>query len=57
VLNLINGLEGKGHVVVTNNYFRSVRLYTELALRDIYAIGTVQSNCVGILKPLNNLRN
>jgi hypothetical protein len=57
VLNLVNVLEGKRHVVVTVNYFTSDGLYMGLASREIYSIGIVQSNCVGVPRPLNNLRN
>jgi hypothetical protein len=57
VLNLVNGLEGRGHVVVTDNYFTSVGLFTEFASGEIYATGTVQSNRVGVPRPFNNLRN
>jgi hypothetical protein len=56
MLNLVNGLEGRGHVVVTNNYFTSVGLFTELASREIYATGTMRSNHVGVPRPLSNLR-
>jgi hypothetical protein len=56
VLDLVNGLEGRGHVVVTDNYFTSVGLFTELASREIYATGTMRSNCVGVPRPFNNLR-
>jgi hypothetical protein len=31
VLRLVSGLEGKGHVVKTDNYFSSVPLFLELA--------------------------
>ena len=41
VLNLVNGLEGKGHVVVIDNYFTGVGLFTELSSHEIYATGTV----------------
>jgi hypothetical protein len=41
VLGLMEYLEGKGHVVVTDNYFSSISLFTELANRDIYATGTM----------------
>jgi hypothetical protein len=57
VFNLMNGLEVKGHVVVTDSYFTSVGLYMELVLREIYATRTVRSNRGGVLRPLNNLRN
>lgn len=57
MLNLVNGHEGSGNGVFIDNYFISVGLFTELASLEIYAIGTVQSNCVGVSRQLNNLRN
>jgi hypothetical protein len=55
VLGLIEGLEGKGHVFVTDNYFFSIGLFMELANRDIYATGTMRSNRVGLPSDLKNL--
>jgi hypothetical protein len=57
VFDLVNGLEGRGHVIVTDNYFIGIGLYTELASRDIYATEMVRSNRVDVPRPLNNLRN
>jgi hypothetical protein len=45
---MVEGLDGKGHVVVMDNYFSSVGLFTEMAERGIYATGTMRSNRVGI---------
>jgi hypothetical protein len=56
VLGLMEGLEGQGHVVVTDNYFSSIGLFTTLANRDIYATGTVRANRVGLPSDLKNLR-
>lgn len=33
VSNLLNGLEGKGHVVYTDNFYSSVELYESLRLK------------------------
>jgi hypothetical protein len=55
VLGLIEGLEGKGHVLVTDNYFSSIALFTKLANRDFYATGTMTSNYVGLPSDLKNL--
>jgi hypothetical protein len=44
VLNMVEGLDGKGHVVVMDNYFSSVGLFTEMASRGIYTTGTMRSN-------------
>jgi hypothetical protein len=55
VLGLMEGLEGKGHVLVTDNYFSSIGLFTELANRDIYATGTMRSNRVGLPSEFKNL--
>jgi hypothetical protein len=56
VLGLVDGLEGKDHVPVTDNYFSSIGLFMELANRDIYATGTMRSNRVGLPSDLKNLR-
>jgi hypothetical protein len=56
VLRLVSGLEGKGHVVVTDNYFSSVPLFSELANQEIYATGTMRSNRLGMSTELKNLR-
>jgi hypothetical protein len=56
VLGLMEGLEGKGHVLVTDNYFSSIGLFTELANHDIYATRTMRSNRVGLPSDLRNLR-
>jgi hypothetical protein len=42
VLGLMEGLEGKGHVLVTDNYFSSIGLFTEFASREIYAMGAIK---------------
>jgi hypothetical protein len=55
VLGLMEGLEGKGHVLVTDNYFSSIGLFTELANREIYATGTMRSNCVDLPSDQKNL--
>ena len=39
VVDMVDGLDGKGHVVVMDNYFSSVGLFTKLALHRIYAMG------------------
>jgi hypothetical protein len=57
VLGLMEGLEGQGHVLVTDNYFSSIGLFTTLANRDIYAMGTARANRVGLPSDLKNLRN
>jgi hypothetical protein len=56
VLKLVDGLEGKNHVVVCDNFFSSIGLFTELASRGIYATGTMQSNRVGLPLELKNTR-
>jgi hypothetical protein len=57
VLKLMVGLEGKGHVVVTNNYFSSIRLFIELANMEIYATGTMRANQIGLPQRLKDLKN
>jgi hypothetical protein len=36
VLGLMEDLKGKVHVLMTDSYFSSIRLFTELANREIY---------------------
>jgi hypothetical protein len=43
VVNLMDGLHGKGHVLITNNYFSSVGLLKELAEWEIFATGTMRN--------------
>lgn len=40
VLTAIRGLEGHGHVIITNNFFTSPRLFMELLQRGFWATGT-----------------
>jgi hypothetical protein len=56
VLRLVSGLEGKKHVVVTNNYFSIVPLFLESMNQEIYATSTMHSNRLGMLTELKNLR-
>jgi hypothetical protein len=44
VLRLVSGLEGKGHVVVTDTYLSSVPLFLKLANQEIFVTGTLRSN-------------
>jgi hypothetical protein len=50
------GLEGKGHVLVCDNYFSSIGLFMELYSRVIYSTGTMCFNRVGLPSELSNLR-
>ena len=56
-MSLQTGLDGKNHVVVTDNYFSSVGLYTKLASMETYATGTVCVNCVELPNALKTLKN
>jgi hypothetical protein len=56
VLGLMVGLEGKGHVLVCDNYFSSIGLFMELYNCDIYGTWTMRSNRVGLPSELLNLR-
>lgn len=40
VIDLVQELSGKGHVVYTDNYYTSPELYMYLYEREIYACGT-----------------
>jgi hypothetical protein len=57
VLKLMVGLEGKGHIVVTDNYFSSIGLFIELANMEIYATGTMLANRIGLLQRLKDLKS
>ena len=48
VLNLVEGLDGKGHIVVMDNFFSSIGLFTEMVAREIYATRTMRSNRIGL---------
>jgi hypothetical protein len=56
VIKLLRGLEEKGHCVVMDNFFCSIPLFEDLVKKGIYAIGTVRSNCIGILSNLKNAK-
>jgi hypothetical protein len=57
VLKLMVGLEGKGLVVVTDNYLSSIGLFIELANMEIYATGTMQANRIGLQQRLKDLKS
>jgi hypothetical protein len=57
VMKLLAGLEGRGHCVVMDNYFCSVPLLRDLALRGIYGAGIVRTNRVRIPSYLKNARS
>ena len=44
VTKLCTRLEYFGHCITIDNYFSSIPLFVELALKGIYAIGTVKAN-------------
>jgi len=54
VLNLMNELVGKNHIVYMDNYFSSYNLYEILKQNNIYAVGTVNSNRKNLAKLLND---
>jgi hypothetical protein len=55
VLNLMDGLENEGRMVVMDNYFTSIELFQKLHVRGIYATGTVRSNQIGLPKILADI--
>jgi hypothetical protein len=55
VESLVEGLDDLGHVVVVNNFFTSVELFSDLERRGIYATGTIRANCVGLPHIFKNL--
>jgi hypothetical protein len=56
IMHLVQGLEGKGHCVVMDNFFTSVILFRDLASKGIYATGTIRLNRIGIPLHLKNTR-
>jgi hypothetical protein len=56
VMNLLHGLEEKGHCVVMDNFFSSIPLFRDLASKGIYATSTIRSNRIGIPSHLKNTR-
>jgi hypothetical protein len=57
VMNLLHRLEDKRHCVVMDNYFCSIPLFQELVKKDIYAIGIVFSNRIGLPHHLKNTKS
>jgi hypothetical protein len=54
VLDLVQGLDNKNHLVYMDNYFSSYDLYTNLMSRNIYACGTVNINRVKLPKMVDD---
>ena len=52
VLDLIDGLGGKGHIIYTDNFYTSVQTYTKLKLKGLGACGTILDNSKGYPKEL-----
>jgi hypothetical protein len=52
VLVVVRGLENRGHVIITDNFFTSVRLHTELLRRGFYGTGTVKKVSKGFPESL-----
>ena len=48
IQNLTKRLENKGNVLVMDDFFMSVELFQDLDQQGIYALGTIQSNCIGL---------
>lgn len=48
VITLMEGLEGKGHILYTDNYYSSPTLFKYLYERGIYACGTFRPNRKGV---------
>jgi hypothetical protein len=57
VLVAVRGLESRGHVVVTDNFFTSVRLQLELLKRGFFATGTVKKGSKAFLASLAGFPN
>lgn len=48
VMGLMDGLHGRGHVVVTDNFFTSPKLLVDLHALGTYGTGTVRANRIGL---------
>lgn len=53
VLQMVQGLENRGHVIVTDRFFTSPRLFDELLGRGFWATGTVLHYRVGMPSALH----
>lgn len=56
VSNLMEGLHGKHHIVFTDNFFTSPKLFVDLVGKGTYGCGTVRPNCVGLPKAITNTK-
>jgi hypothetical protein len=54
VMNLLQGLEDKGHYMVMDNFFTSIPLFRDMARKGIYTTSTIRSNWIGIPTHLKN---
>jgi hypothetical protein len=52
VLQAVRGLEGRGHTIITDNFFSSVKLFRSLLERGFYATGTVKKVSKGFPRSL-----
>ena len=57
VMNLLHGLEDKGHCIVMENYFYSILLFEDLVRKGIYATWTLHSNRIGLPQNLKNTKS
>jgi hypothetical protein len=55
ILYLAANVLGKGHVISIDKCFTFVGLFKELASRQIYATGTIESNRIGLPLALKNI--
>jgi hypothetical protein len=52
VMNLMEPLHGRGHMVFIDNFFTSVKLLVDMVERGTYATGTVRSSRIGLPQAL-----
>ena len=52
VFDLVDGLEGKGHIIYTDNYYTSIYTYSSLKVKNLGACGTILENSKGYPKEL-----
>ena len=57
VLTAVSSLEGRGHIIITDNFFTSPRLFVELMRRGFWAIGTCRKTRKGFPTSLAGFPN
>lgn len=56
VLNLVDGLNGRGHDIAMDNFVTSIEFLTKLEENDIYGTCTIRANRVGLPKSITIIK-